>query len=243
MQNALFTPSFSPSRNEPCFCGTGKKFKSCCGKNAPSRKPPHGIYLQKKAITLEANNRLLVTAEQAEKTWLTTGSVDPKSGEVSYQRDSTRVTEFAQLDDQQRYLDDLIQCIWLETVQRKFKVDIAWFEQPHVLCYQADGFYGAHSDSEHFHPQSQQWERKVDRDLSLLLYLNADFEGGKLHFVNFDYRYTPRAADLVVFPSDQRYRHQAEKVTSGQRYCVVSWASVKGGLRANPEPPANAIPI
>ncbi|WP_414146251.1 SEC-C metal-binding domain-containing protein [Campylobacter sp.] len=28
-------PNNKPSRNDPCPCGSGKKYKDCCGKSGP----------------------------------------------------------------------------------------------------------------------------------------------------------------------------------------------------------------
>ena len=57
------------------------------------------------------------------------------------------------------------------------------------------------------------WKRVVDRDVSLLIYLTEEFQGGEILFNNFQYRLKPRAGMVVYFPSDHRYVHTALPVT------------------------------
>ena len=76
----------------------------------------------------------------------------------------------------------------------------------------------------------------MDRDYSLLLYVNDGYEGGTLYFQNFDLRIRPTRGMLIAFPSDHRYLHAAEPLVSGERYAVVGWGSVKGVRKLNPVP-------
>jgi predicted 2-oxoglutarate/Fe(II)-dependent dioxygenase YbiX len=91
--------------------------------------------------------------------------------------------------------------------------------------------------------KSQMWSKVIDRDLSMLIYLNDDYEGGELSFYKLNYQIRPRAGAVVMFPSDHRYLHQAEKVTKGVRYAIVSWASVRGIPKIAEKPPEPAILI
>jgi predicted 2-oxoglutarate/Fe(II)-dependent dioxygenase YbiX len=80
----------------------------------------------------------------------------------------------------------------------------------------------------------------MDRDYSMLFYVNDDYEGGHINCLMFNYRYEPRRGDLVLFPSDHRYVHTAEPVTRGNRYAIVSWAAVKESRKVKMGPPASA---
>ena len=62
-----------------------------------------------------------------------------------------------------------------------------------------------------------------DRVVSILVYLNDDYEGGQLTFPFFDVTYTPMAGDIVLFPSNYTFAHIAEPVTKGTKYAIVSW--------------------
>ena len=87
--------------------------------------------------------------------------------------------------------------------------------------------YKPHSDAEFFDQEKRQWCRIFDRDYSLLLYLNDDFRGGEVEFTYFNYTFEPKKGDLLIFPSNYLYLHEAKKVESGVRYVIVSWAATQ----------------
>lgn len=58
--------------------------------------------------------------------------------------------------------------------------------------------------------------------LSLVGYLNDDYEGGELFFRIQNIKYKPRAGDLFVFPSNFMYPHKSMKTISGTKYSVVT---------------------
>lgn len=58
--------------------------------------------------------------------------------------------------------------------------------------------------------------------LSLVGYLNDDYEGGELHFDKLGLTIKPKAGDLYLFPSSYVYSHAAMPVTSGTKYSVVT---------------------
>lgn len=58
--------------------------------------------------------------------------------------------------------------------------------------------------------------------VSLVAYINDDFEGGELFFRLQGITYIPRAGDVVLFPSNYMYPHQAKVVHSGTKYSLVT---------------------
>ena len=58
--------------------------------------------------------------------------------------------------------------------------------------------------------------------LSLVAYINDDFEGGELFFRLQGLTYIPKAGDVVLFPSNFMYPHQAKVVHSGTKYSLVT---------------------
>lgn len=108
---------------------------------------------------------------------------------------------------------------------KHFDRDLAWIEATGILRYTTGGMYRRHADNSVWDSTSRQWVRSLDRDYSLLIYLNDDFEGGAIYFNNFDLRIQPKAGMMVGFPSDCRYLHTAEEVTAGERYAIVSWSA------------------
>ena len=58
--------------------------------------------------------------------------------------------------------------------------------------------------------------------VSLVSYLNDDYEGGEIYFRLQELNIKPKAGDLVIFPSTFSHPHQAKKVTSGLKYSLVT---------------------
>ena len=131
-----------------------------------------------------------------------------------------------ELDEKQLLVDALMRKIYYSVIQKQLRLKIRTIPQTDLMCYSSGGYFQAHADSEFFDAAQGKWRRVADRDFSLLLYLNDDFEGGDVIFNRFNFRYRPCAGDLLVFPSHRVYTHEVEKITSGRRYVIVSWATV-----------------
>jgi hypothetical protein len=58
--------------------------------------------------------------------------------------------------------------------------------------------------------------------VSLVTYLNDDYEGGGLLFTKQGIEYKPQAGDTVIFPSNFMYPHVALPVLSGTKYSLVT---------------------
>lgn len=104
-------------------------------------------------------------------------------------------------------------------------------EEPHILHYGLGGHYIPHVDAETLYKDESGldlWEKTLDRDLSIVYFLNDDFAGGELVFPAFDLRIAPEAGMLVCFPSDHHFVHGVDPVTHGHRYTIVNWLRVEG---------------
>ena len=86
-------------------------------------------------------------------------------------------------------------------------------EDYQLLKYSGGQHYGAHYDG----------GTESKRAVSPILYLNDNYEGGEIEFVNFGIKIKPKAGSLLVFPSNYAYRHIAHPVTSGTKYAIVTW--------------------
>jgi len=149
------------------------------------------------------------------------------SGEISWESNEARITETIDLADKKTDVLREVVRGYRDYATRFFEAELDTIEKPSVLKYQTGGRYNAHSDSEYWSEQDHQWIRSLERDYSILLYLNDGFEGGALYFPNFNFRLAPKRGMLVAFPSDHRYLHAAEPLMSGVRFAVVSWAKAK----------------
>jgi len=81
-----------------------------------------------------------------------------------------------------------------------------------------------YGEGQHFktHPDSGP---SYSCDVSTVMYLNSDYEGGELYFPNFDYTYVPQYGDIVLFPSSYLFSHAALPVKSGIKYSAVTMFS------------------
>lgn len=245
LQQTLFQrPLFQQQRNDACFCGSGERFKSCCGSLARPRLPPHGVHLLPGFIPGSTCQQWIDYLEQQPRWPLSVNQTDrQESSGLRLQRDPGRVTDVVQQGELQAAIEDAVRRAFQQHASAAFGQSMAWMETPQVLRYEAGGLYGPHSDSDHFNPAEGVWQKVLDRDASLLLYLNQDYTGGELEFAQFNYRYQPQTGDLLYFPSHGHYAHQAMPVQGGVRYVIVSWAAMRDVERVQAEPPPGFIAL
>lgn len=82
----------------------------------------------------------------------------------------------------------------------------------HVLKYEKSGFLPKHSD-----------HGKSSRVLSVLLYLNDDYEGGEISWPDISLTLKPEAGSIVYFPSNYVFTHEVAPITNGVRYALPNW--------------------
>jgi predicted 2-oxoglutarate/Fe(II)-dependent dioxygenase YbiX len=223
--------SFPPGRNDPCYCGSGRRFKHCCGVASVSRTPPHGVEIVEDFMPPDERREFVAMADSMDGRRFT--ALDPDGNEVP---DEHRVTEWVSFrDTRQRMLDEIVARAFAEHIIPRTGRTIEWYEEPELLRYTPGGFYLYHADAHLFVPEQRAWRKAVDRDISLLIYPNDDYEGGELVFKRLLYTLRPKAGMLVWFPSDVRFEHMAKPVVTGRRYALVSWAAVSGIERVQAE--------
>lgn len=87
------------------------------------------------------------------------------------------------------------------------------FETFSILKYGVGQKFTNHVDD---HPN---YHRRV----SMVYYMNEDYQGGEISFPRFDLTYKPKADELLLFPSGYTYNHSVSPVSSGVRYAIVGW--------------------
>ena len=128
-------------------------------------------------------------------------------------------------------ITDLFKNMVREVINPFYGIEITESEIPQILSYGIGGHYTPHIDGESLWqtPDGELiWKKSTDRDISMVLYLNDDFEGGDFIFPDHHIRVRPEPGMLVCFPSNHHYKHGVEPVTRGMRYSIVCWATVKG---------------
>lgn len=94
-----------------------------------------------------------------------------------------------------------------------YQIGDLWHEGYNMLKYSSSQYYKPHSDA----------GGSLNRTLSAICYLNNDYDGGEIEFVNFNVKIKPEPGMLVLFPSNYAYSHMAHPITSGTKYAIVTW--------------------
>ncbi len=233
---------FSPVPSDPCFCASGRSFGNCCGSTAAERPAPFGVFVLENYLEPQLIQELAEFARTGvgERLMVIDREASTADNIVKVE-DPRRVSERIELGTRREELNQLVGGIYCDLAVRFLGVTLDWYETPEVMRYRPGGHYVKHADSQNMDPQTRLWSKVIDRDLSLLVYLNNEYEGGALRFDKFNYTLRPRAGMVVLFPSDNRYVHTAQQVTAGERYVIVSWAAVKGIPKVGSKPPAPAL--
>ena len=82
-----------------------------------------------------------------------------------------------------------------------------------LLRYNKNQHYDYHVDDHAFQK----------RTLSLIYFINDDYEGGQVEFKNFNLSVSPQKNMLLLFPSNYMYMHRVVPVKNGTRYTIVQW--------------------
>ena len=128
-------------------------------------------------------------------------------------------------------IEELFKNAVKEIINPFYGVEISESEIPQILSYGIGGHYQPHMDGVSLWktPDGELiWKKSTERDISIVFYLNDDFEGGDFIFPDLGIRVRPEPGMMICFPSNQFYKHGVEPVTKGKRYSIVCWAQVKG---------------
>lgn len=236
-----FVEANRPAADSQCLCGSAKTFGNCCGSTATDRDPPRGIHIESNVVSDKYCTDLLAYARKQPKRWLTIGRPQQGSQQLVQKHDEDRVTREVKLGKWRRKICNTVEANFRDIIKEKSGQTLLWYEKPNLLFYTEGGFYAPHADAEAYYPRQGMWRKEMDRDYSMLFYLNDDYEGGYINFMMFNFRYKPKKGDVILFPSDHLYLHTAEPVTRGKRFAIVSWAAVRESVKVKPAPTPNAI--
>jgi predicted 2-oxoglutarate/Fe(II)-dependent dioxygenase YbiX len=78
-----------------------------------------------------------------------------------------------------------------------------------ISKYSTTKFMGPHVDD---------YGNNDNPNVSVVLYINDDYEGGEIFFKEQDVLIKPEAGSIVIFPSVEPYYHQSLPVASGIKY-------------------------
>lgn len=143
-------------------------------------------------------------------------------------RDTQHVKLTQAIENKLRAIDDASIASFINPF---YKIEVLDREPSQILHYGVGGHYIPHVDAETLYKDDiglELWEKTLDRDLSVVYFLNDDFSGGELFFPALDLVIEPEAGTLVCFPSDHNYIHGVRPVSAGHRYTIVTWMRVAG---------------
>lgn len=123
-----------------------------------------------------------------------------------------------------RYDEELAFFIY-EAVQRYFErhflaqsSDSLVLAQHEFFAYTPGVGLKMHADDHVLKTDGSVLTRDVHRGITAILYLNAGFEGGELHFPRQGVEIRPCTGMLVIFPSNKNFPHEVRPIAQGRRY-------------------------
>lgn len=91
-------------------------------------------------------------------------------------------------------------------------------------CLRVGAKMGIHIDNDALVSEDiEENQYKYKNNLSALLYLNDDYTGGELHFMNENVSIKPKSGSLIFFEGDEHKPHKVKEVLFGNRYNIVSF--------------------
>jgi 2OG-Fe(II) oxygenase superfamily len=155
------------------------------------------------------------------------------TGSLLYDNDVRNVlsgTDFKQPE----LIHSVLQTIVTHYIEPEFLCNVKCWESPQLLLYPEDGgHYKAHADSDKLNSDGI-WERVTNRHLSVLLYLDEDYEGGELSFPQYNVTMRPTIGQIVVFPSNHYFIHSVAPLIKGTRRVLVCWMTIYGQPTMSP---------
>lgn len=198
------------------------------------------VLIQPKVLKPDAINFLIDFAEKANKEQmgvfdgekanqkLLNNGIDDHPSKIDLDQRNVKCADIGSIIPQ---IKDLYSEIVRNIINPFYQFKINDSELPQLLVYEPGGHYKPHYDAvaKWKNPDGTMiWKKSIDRDLSTVLFLNDDFEGGDFVFPDLRVRIRPEPGLLICFPSSQYYLHKVEPVISGKRYAMVNWMTVHG---------------
>jgi hypothetical protein len=72
-------------------------------------------------------------------------------------------------------------------------------------------------------------------DIAAIYYLNDDYEGGEINFMDFNLKIKPKANSFIIFPSNADYWHEVLENTIKERYSSTLWFQFTGSSTVRPK--------
>lgn len=127
-------------------------------------------------------------------------------------------TDWPGKDEHQLKFDDIwqdvhdVQISALDDYSKHYNIQLNYWEAMNFIRYNPSQHFSYHSD--------HGWSYIAV--VSMVGYVNDDYEGGGLRFDKLGLEVKPKAGDLYIFPSTFLFSHAALPVESGTKYSIVT---------------------
>ena len=103
-----------------------------------------------------------------------------------------------------------------------------WKTKGHGLIYSDDSNLGLHSDNDiNYMPGAEpDYQLGLRHVLASICYFNTsglDYIGGEINFPYYNVTYSPKAGDILFFPSNFLAAHEVNLIKQGVRYCYLEY--------------------
>jgi Rps23 Pro-64 3,4-dihydroxylase Tpa1-like proline 4-hydroxylase len=68
--------------------------------------------------------------------------------------------------------------------------------------------------------------------IATIYYINDDYDGGEINFIDHNIKIKPKSNSLVIFPGNEDYIHEVLEVKGNDRYTSTLWFSFTGSTFA-----------
>jgi hypothetical protein len=72
-------------------------------------------------------------------------------------------------------------------------------------------------------------------DFAAIYYINDNYIGGEINFMDHGLKIKPKANSFVTFPSNSDYWHEVLENTGGERYSATLWFKLDGSSIERPK--------
>ncbi|MDR9402242.1 MAG: 2OG-Fe(II) oxygenase [Halothece sp. Uz-M2-17] len=105
-----------------------------------------------------------------------------------------------------------------------YGLEFPYAEPCTILRYQPREFYQRHVDNLLLTNRFEEVKQGIPtRDISIVGYLNDDFEGGETYFDRQEIKVTPKKGSVLIFPSYYTHPHASLPIDTGVKYAFTSW--------------------
>lgn len=176
------------------------------------------IFLDPNKIIKDIENEIVLNSNEESWGWNRSGTISDGVDQNIRTNFSMHITKNAKKGNETaKSIHNLVFNKIEESVEwykEHYGIHSPLYHEPYtILKYGYQQEYKAHYDG----------TTQTARAVSIVIYLNDDYEGGEIEFPNFNFKIKPESGTMFIFPSNFAYTHIAHPVVSGTKYAIVTW--------------------